>query len=205
MLDDYFDGLRKHLVTKNIRPTPKRSTANNLSSAAVRAGASNKVSSRTTTNSVPESTNISYHNNLLFTVQTDIPEAGKGVIIIKGVKRGSILGLYLNHPNLKRVTKDRIHRSDNTSVYAVEFEGLYRDAYNPTTDNVCILVACFNDPVNETKDNSEIFVRSDKAHLLTVRGRTDILDGIFGYLPYGGSYWCNSTYSEETLVRAIHP
>ena len=111
--------------------------------------------------------------------------------------------MYLNHPNLKRVTKDRIHRSDNTSVHAVELESLYRDAYDPATDNLCSLVACFNDPLDETKDNSEFIIHGDKAHLLTVRATTDILDGTFGYSPYGGSYWCNSIYSVETLVRAI--
>ena len=147
------DVLRKDLINKSIRPTPARSTAHQLSTA-IRDCAAHKTSiAKITTDTLPESTNIHYHSNLFITAQTDIPEAGQGVIIINGVKRGSILGLYLNHPNLKRVTRDRIQKSDNTSVYAVEFQGLYRDAYDPSTDNVCSLVACFIDPLDQTKDN----------------------------------------------------
>ena len=139
----------------------------------------------------------------MVTEQTDIPGAGNGVTIITGVPRRTILGLYLNHPNLPRVTKDRIYNPNNTSMYAVEFNGLYRDAYDPSTQTISSLVACFNDPLDMSRDNSEFFIHKDKAHLLTVRATKDIISGSFGFLPYGGPFWCNAAYPLDTLVRAV--
>ena len=88
-------------------------------------------------------------------------------------------------------------------MYAVEYQGLYRDAYDPITQNVHSLVAFFNDPLDESLDNSEFFVHKDKSHLLTVRATKDIPNESFGCLPYGGSFWCNAIYPLETLIRAI--
>jgi hypothetical protein len=152
---------------------------------------------------VPDNNNHYYHLNLQVTEQTDLPGAGNGVIIIRGVPRGTILGLYLNHPNLPRVTKDRIYNPTNTSLYAVEFNGLYRDAYDPITQNISSLVARFNDPLDVSLDNSEFFIHKDKSHLLTVRATKDIDSGSFGFLPYGGPFWCNAAYPLDLLVRAV--
>jgi hypothetical protein len=57
------------------------------------------------------------------------------------------------------------------------------------------MVACFNDPLDASKDNAEFFVHSSKPHLLTVLATKDVAGGSFGYLPYGGSFWCNTAYS----------
>ena len=93
MLDDYFDSFRRHLVTKSLPPTPVRSTATQLSSAAVMLCAPEKLSnSRITVNVVPESTNINYHSNLLVTAQTDIPEAGKVLLSSKVLHVVQFLG-----------------------------------------------------------------------------------------------------------------
>ena len=75
----------------------------------------------TSTSHLPDITNDQYDTKLLLTQQTNIPEAGNGVQIIKGVKTGTILGLYLNHPNIRRVTESRIRNPRNLSEYAVEF------------------------------------------------------------------------------------
>jgi hypothetical protein len=160
-----------------------------LSKASNTSGASK--SSRTTANlidRVPDNSNHYYHLNLQVTEQTDLSGAGNGVTIIRGVPKGTILGLYLNHPPLPRVTKDRIYNPTNTSLYAVEFNGLYRDAYDPITQNISSLVARFNDPLDVSRDNSEFFIHKDKSHLLTVRATKDIDSGSFGFLPYGGPF-----------------
>ena len=147
-LDAYLDTLRRAQVDTAVRPSTELSIIAQLSKASVNSGASRP--SKTTAkmiDRVPDNSNHNYHLNLRVTEQTDIPGAGNGVTIIRGVPRGTILGLYLNHPNLPRVTKDRIYNPNNTSMYAVEFNGLYRDAYDPISQTISSLVACFNDPI----------------------------------------------------------
>ena len=74
-----------------------------------------------TSDVIPNNTNYNYYLNRKVTAQTDIPEAGNEVMVIKIVPLGSIFGLYLNHPNLLRVTKVRVCDAHNTCVYAVRF------------------------------------------------------------------------------------
>ena len=135
---------------------------------------------------------LSYDKNLRITPQVNIPEAGNGVQIINGVKQGTILGLYLNHPNIQRVTEARICNPRNLSEYAVEFNGLVRDAFDPDTGDISCIVAQLNDPLDPNLDNTELFIHPLRPNLLTVRTTKDIKDGDFGYLPYGASFWCNS-------------
>jgi hypothetical protein len=126
-----------------------------------------------------------------------------GVQIINAVKKGTILGLYLNHSNIHRVTGSRIRNPSNHSVYAVDFEGLARDAYDPATGSVSCTVARFNDPLDSTLDNAEFYVHPLRPHILTVRASKDIQGGEFGYLPYGAPYWCDPAYSLDPLAQAV--
>ena len=118
-------------------------------------------------------------------------------------KQGTILGLYLNHPNIQRVTEARIRNPRNLSEYAVEFNGLVRDAFDPETGDISCTVARLNDPLDPNLDNTELFIHPLRPNLLTVRATKDIKDGDFGYLPYGASFWCNSRHSIDTLAKAI--
>ena len=156
-----------------------------------------------TTSSLPDTSNQWYDINLRIVPQSNIPEAGNGVQVITGVKKGTTLGLYLNHPNLPRVTGSRVRNPHNPSVYAVEAHGLVRDAYDPNTGDVSCMVARFNDPLDSSLDNSEFHVHPLRPHLLTVRASKDINAGDFGYIPYGAYFWCNHRYSIDTLAKAI--
>ena len=116
----------------------------------------------------------------------------------------TILGLYVNHPNLSRVTESRVRNPHNLSDYAVEFQGLVRDAYDPNTGEVSCTVARFNDPLDSSLDNSEFYVHPLQPNLLTVRATKAINDGEYGYIPYRAYFWCNSKYSFATLTKAIN-
>ena len=87
-------------------------------------------------NPLLDTNNTEYDQNLRLVPQANIPGAGMGVQIIHAVKKGTILGLYLNHSNINRVTVSRIRDPSNHSVYAVNFEGLVRDAYDPASGSV---------------------------------------------------------------------
>ena len=58
-------------------------------------------------------------------------------------------------------------------------------------------------PLDVSRANSKFLIHKDKAHLLTVRATKDIDSGSFGFLPYGGPFWCNAAYPLDTLVRAV--
>jgi hypothetical protein len=116
----------------------------------------------------PDINNSKYNRNLRLIPQTNIPRAGYGVQIINDVKKGTTLGLYLNHSNIPRVTGSRIRDHSNQSVYAVDFQGLARDAYDPASDSVSCTVACFNDLLDSSLDNVEFYVHPLRPHLLTV-------------------------------------
>jgi len=89
-------------------------------------------------------------------------------------------------------------------MYVAEFQGIFRDAYDPVSKSISCIVAQFNDPLDASKDNTEFYIHPAKPQSLVIRAATDIGDLEWGYLPYGGPFWCNAAHPIELLLQAIH-
>ena len=99
------------------------------------------------------------------------------------------------------------HASTHISNYAVDYSDgtirIRRDAWDPKTKSVSCPVARLNDPLDETKDNTEFYVHPTKTTILLVRTTKFVIADSWGYLPYGGPYWCDPQHSLDLHLRAI--
>ena len=156
---------------------------------------------------MPMNTNAQYDDNLRVLPDSSLPDAGLGVQFTTDMPQGAIVGIYINANTVKRINCSRIMNRTHMSNYAVRYvDGdidISKDAWDPITNTVSCPVARLNDPLDETKDNTEFFVHPLKPSILLVRTTTPVLANDWGYLPYGGSYWCDPQYGLDLHLRAI--
>jgi len=81
-----------------------------------------------------------------------------GLFAIASIKKGDIIGIYENYSGGKRLTSARIKRPSHRSAYAVEHNGLVRDAWNPDLNKPCCKLAYSNDSMDPNKDNATLGV-----------------------------------------------
>ena len=148
-----------------------------------------------TVQEIPDATNHRYDQRLLVHEDTALPGAGEGLYTTEALTCGQIVGIYENYTDGKRVTTSRVRDPTNTSLYAVEYNGIYRDAWNPKSRAVCCLPAKINDPLDASRDNATFGTHASyPARLLVVTTKpVDLKDnGHFAeapiYMPYGGYY-----------------
>ena len=151
----------------------------------------------------PNLTNTAYDRNLQVLPDTSLPNAGYGLKFINEVPAGVIIGIYENATGGKRMTPAWIQNAANRSEYAVQHEGLFRDAYDTATGKPCCKVAYANDALDITKDNLELYIHNLFPDRLVVRTTKKIAANSWGYMPYGGLFWCDDRHPLEVLVRAI--
>ena len=158
---------------------------------------------------IPHSTNRFYHQRLLVHDAYELPGAGKGLYTTEPLLPGQIIGIYENHTDGKRVTKDRVRDPHNTSLYAVECNGLVRDAWNPRTGTIYGMLPYMNDPLDASLDNVTFGTNAeDPTKLLGVVTRPITLNAVDQeaplYTPYGGYYWCDDRHPVAVLIKVIH-
>ena len=130
-----------------------------------------------------------------------------GLFAIASIKKGDIIGIYENYSGGKRLTSARIKRPSHRSAYAVEHNGLVRDAWNPDLNKPCCKLAYSNDSMDPNKDNATLGVNPNFPMSLLFIATQDIdadpANPLPIYLPYGGKYWCDDLYPVELQEQAI--
>jgi hypothetical protein len=130
-----------------------------------------------------------------------------GLFATATIKKGEIIGIYENYSGGKRLTSARIKRPSHRSAYAVEHNGLVRDAWNPDLNKPCCKLAYSNDSMDLTKDNATLGVNPNFPMSLLFIATKDInadpAHTLPIYLPYGGKYWCDDIYPIELQAQAI--
>ena len=168
---------------------------------------SKRRKSSTTSIPIPDSNNLRYDQRLLVQPDSTLPNAGLGLFAIASIKKGDIIGIYENYSGGKRLTSARIKRPSHRSAYAVEHNGLVRDAWNPDLNKPCCKLAYSNDSMDPTKDNATLGVNPNFPMSLLFIATQDIdadpANTLPIYLPYGGKYWCDDVYPIELQAQAI--
>jgi len=168
---------------------------------------SNRRKSSTTSIPIPDSNNLRYDQRLLVQPDSTLSNAGMGLFAIASIKKGDIIGIYENYSGGKRLTSARIKRPSHRSAYAVEHNGLVRDAWNPDLNKPCCKLAYSNDSMDPNKDNATLGVNPNFPMSLLFIATQDIdadpANPLPIYLPYGGKYWCDDLYPVELQVQAI--
>ena len=157
----------------------------------------------TNKSNTPNLTNATYDKNLQVLPDTSLPNAGLGLQFVNAVPSGTIIGIYENATGGKRMTSAWILSESNRSEYAVQHEGLYRDAYDTATRKPCCKVAYANDALDVTKDNLELYTHHLFPDRLVVRTTKPIPAHAWGYMPYGGLFWCDDRHPIDILIQAI--
>ena len=161
----------------------------------------------TTVIPIPDSNNLRYDQRLLVQPDTTLPNAGLGLFATAPIKNGEIIGIYENYTGGKRLTSSRIKRPSHRSAYAVEHNGLVRDAWNPVLKKPCCKLGYSNDSMDPTKDNATLGVNPNFPMTLLFIATRDIdadpTNTLPIYLPYGGKYWCDDKYPIELQAQAI--
>jgi hypothetical protein len=156
---------------------------------------------------IPDSNNSRYDERLIVKPDTTLPDAGLGLFAIASIKTGDIIGIYENYNGGQRLTSNRILRPSHKSAYAVEHNGLVRDAWNPELNQPCCKLAYSNDAMDSTKDNATLGVNSNFPMTLLFIATKDInadpTNELPINLPYGGKYWCDDKYPIELHAQAI--
>jgi len=156
---------------------------------------------------IPDLTNRRYRSRLSVEAADDLPGAGQGCYATSHIKRGEIIGIYENYTGGKRKTHSRIVTANNPSVYAIEYMGLTRDAWDPATNGPCCDVAACNDYLDETMDNATPGIHPLYPDLLLILATADIpgtpLQPAHIGLPYGAYFWCDDQHDLELQLKAI--
>ena len=82
-------------------------------------------------NGFPDSNNVRYATNVYIKQVTEPEGAGEGLFFKHDMKKGDIVGIYENYTGGERLTGGRIKSERHLSDYAIEHEGLVRDAWEP--------------------------------------------------------------------------
>ena len=151
----------------------------------------------------PKATNASYAGNFIVRDVDDPPGAGKGLFLCKDMKRGDIVGIYENFTGGPRLTGRRIKDNAHVSDYAVEFEGLVKDAWDPVAGRPCHHLRFTNDALDMARDNMTFFIHRLRPTALLVVMTKDTPAGLQGFNPYGGPYWCHDMYPLATQIQAV--
>ena len=157
---------------------------------------------RDSTRAIPDTTNARYELALEVRDNIELPGAGKGLWINGTIKKGDVVGIYENATTGARRTRSRITDTSYISDYSISFNGLYRDALDTTTGAPCCKLAHANDALDPTKDNLFPAIHKTRPHVLLIIASRDIQDE-WGYLPYGGYFWCDDKYDLPLLISAI--
>jgi len=167
----------------------------------------NRRKSSITSIPIPDSNNLRYDQRLLVQPDSTLPNAGLGLFATASIKKGEIIGIYENYSGGKRLTAARIKRPSHRSAYAVEHNGLVRDAWNPDLNQPCCKLAYSNDSMDPAKDNATLGVNPNFPMSLLFIATQDIdadpAHTLPIYLPYGGKYWCDDIYPIELQAQAI--
>ena len=158
---------------------------------------------RSITSAIPDATNARYELALEIRENTELPGAGNGLWIKGSFKKGEIIGIYENGTTGVRRTQSRITDASNVSDYAITYNGLYRDAFDARTGAPRCKLAYANDALDQTKDNLIPAVEHIRPNVIFIKASRDIQDE-WGYLPYGGYFWCDDKYPLSLLVQVIH-
>ena len=86
------------------------------------------------------------------------------------------------------------------SVYAVDFKGLVRDAWDPVASSPFHHLGFTNDALNMVQDNVTFFIHRLRPAALLVVMTKNTLAGLQSFNPYGGPYWCNDMYPLATQI-----
>jgi len=156
---------------------------------------------------IPDSNNYRYDQRLTVLPDTNLKNAGLGLFATAQIKAGEIIGIYENYTGGKRLTAARIKRPSHQSAYAVEHNGLVRDAWNPELQKPCCNTAYSNDPMDANKDNATLAINPNFPMTLLLIATKDIdaspTTPLPIYLPYGSKYWCDDQYPIELHIQAI--
>ena len=134
----------------------------------------------------PKATNTSYADNFIVRDVVDPPRAGKELFLCKDTKRGDIAGIYESFTGGQRLTGRRIKDNSHVSCYAVKFEGLVRDAWDPTAGSPCYQLEFTNDALDRTRDNMTFFIDRLRPNALIVVMFKETPEGLQGFNPYRG-------------------
>ena len=156
---------------------------------------------------IPDSSNINYDRRLLVKSAEELSDAGDGLYAIAHINAGDIIGIYENHRGGKRLNAQRIKDTQHQSAYAVEHNGLVRDAWDPINRRPCCKVASANDCMDKDKDNAKLGINENFPLTLLMIATTDIPGTLEHpvpiYLPYGGPFWCDNSHSTQLHIMAI--
>lgn len=193
--------LQPHLDPLFMPTVPQKRTKNSSSNSRKRQKTSPNIIP------IPDSNNARYDQRLAVLPDPTLPGAGLGLFAIAPIKTGEIIGIYENYTGGKRLTSSRIKHPTHHSAYAVEHNGLVRDAWNPVLQQPCCKPAYANDSMNADLDNCTLAINPNFPMTLLLIATRDINPDSMNptpiYLPYGGKYWCDDKYPLELLIQAI--
>ena len=156
---------------------------------------------------IPDSDNSRYDSRLLIQPATELQEAGNGLYATTHIKEGDIIGIYENAKGGKRLTSSRIKDPSHSSEYAIEYEGLVRDAWDPILRKPCCKVAQANDACDATKDNATLGINPNFPMTLLMLASKDIPGQQTSptpiYLPHGAIFWCDDRHPIQLHLAAI--
>jgi len=156
---------------------------------------------------LPNPTNQVYDEKTVVKPADDLPGAGLGLYATAVFVRGDVVGIYENASGGQRRTMQRIKDPANQSQYAVEHEGLIRDAWDEVNERPCCNSGYINDYHDASKDNVQLGIHPLHPNKLLVIATKVILGSrdlpVPFSMPYGGYFWCDDCHSFELQCQAI--
>ena len=74
---------------------------------------------------------VKYALNVYINKVTEPEGAGEGLFFKRAMKKGDMVGIYENYTGGQRLTSGNINAKLRLSDYAIEYEGLVRDVWDP--------------------------------------------------------------------------
>ena len=142
---------------------------------------------------------MKYAKNVYVKLVTEPEGAGEGLFFKYDMKKGDIVGIYKNYTGSPRQTSGRIKSDLHLSDYAVEYDGLVRDAWDPVRWKPCHHLGYGNDSL----DNMELHIHPDRPKLLLMVLTRDVQADEQGFVPYGGPFFCDEKYPLSVLIKAV--
>jgi len=156
---------------------------------------------------LPNPTNQVYDEKTIVKPADDLPGAGLGLYATAVFNRGDVVGIYENASRGQRRTSNRIKDPTNKSQYAVEHEGLVRDAWDDINKGPCCNSGYINDYLDAGMDNVQLGIHSLHPNKLLVIASNQIIGSrdvhVPFSMPYGGYFWCDDCHSFDLQCQAI--
>ena len=79
-----------------------------------------------------------------------------------------------------------------------------RDAWGPVRQKSCHHLGYANDSLDKARDNIALRIHPDRPKLLLMVLTRDVQADEQGFVPYGGTFFCNDKYPLNVLIKAVH-